>query len=231
METQVTAPGLDQVRGNVGLYSEKYGEVKVRGITSEFLEILKNKYPNITDGKRVLELGVGSGSLMPFLRDKFGEKVFGMDISEWILRNNKIRGGLLAGETQDLPIAPRSVDIIICAHIFEHSPDLERALQEVERILKEGGEATLVVPRPQIRMKQLGSLVESMRSFSGVEKLLDSWVETEGEKVEEIWHKLETAWKKVGNKVESKLEITDARTVVVPEAFGTAWVISLKKGK
>lgn len=222
-------PGLDHVRGVVGLYSEDYGKVQARGIAEEYLVILNQKYPSYSDGKRVLELGVGSGSLMPFLRDRFGEKVFGMDISEWILRNNKIRAGLLAGELQDLPIAPRSVDVIISLHTFEHWPDLERAIQEVERILISGGEATLVVPRPQLKIKQLGALVSTMRHFSGVEKLLETWVEAEGEKVEEIWSKLTAAWEKVEEKIESKLEIADARTVMVPEEFGSAWVVTLKK--
>lgn len=222
-------PGLDHVRGVVGLYSEDYGRVQARGVASDYLMILNNKYPNCSDGKRVLELGVGSGSLMPFLRDRFGEKVFGMDISEWILRNNKIRAGLLAGEMQDLPIAPRSVDVIISLHTFEHWPDLERAIQEVERILVPGGEATLVVPRPELKVKQLGALVNTMRSFSGVEKLLETWVQSEGEKVTEVWNKLKLAWEKVEEKVESRLEIADAKTVFVPEEFGSAWVVTLKK--
>ncbi len=222
-------PGLDHVRGVVGLYSEDYGRVQSRGIAEEYLVILKQKYPSYSDGKRVLELGVGSGSLMPFLRDRFGEKVFGMDISEWIVRNNKIRAGLLAGELQDLPVAPRSVDVIISLHTFEHWPDLERAIQEVERILTPGGEATLVVPRPELKVKQLGSLVNTMRKFVGVEKLLETWVETEGEKVTEVWNKLKIAWEKVEENVETKLEIADARTVVVPEEFGSAWVVTLRK--
>ena len=222
-------PGLDHVRGVGGLYSEDYGKVQTRGVADEYLDILNQKYPHYSDGKRVLELGVGSGSLMPFLRNRFGEKVFGMDISEWILRNNKIRAGLLAGVLQDLPIAPRSVDVIISLHTFEHWPDLERALEEVERILVPGGEATLVIPRPQVKIKQLGALVNTMRVFKGVEKLLESWVKTDGKEVREIWHKLESAWKKMEEEVEKKLEITEARTVVVPEEFGSAWVVTLRK--
>lgn len=229
--TSTIVPGLDHVRGVVGMYSEDYGRVQSRGIAEEYLVILKQKYPSYTDGKRVLELGVGSGSLMPFLRDRFGEKVFGMDISEWILRNNKIRAGLLAGELLDLPVAPRSVDVIISLHTFEHWPDLERAIQEVERILVPGGEATLVVPRPELKVKQLGALVNTMRKFVGVEKLLETWVETEGEKVTEVWNKLKKAWEKVEENAETKLEIAEARTVFVPEEFGSAWVVTLRKNK
>jgi ubiquinone/menaquinone biosynthesis C-methylase UbiE len=227
--TPTTVPGLEHVRGSVGLYSEDYGKIQARGVASEFQVILAKKYPNYSDGKRVLELGVGSGSLMPFLRDKFGEKVFGMDISEWIIRNNKIRGGLLAGELQDLPIAPKSVDVIISLHTFEHWPDLERALEEVERILIPGGEATLVVPRPQLKVKQLGALVSTMRKFVGVEKLLETWVASDGDKVSEIWDKLKMAWEKVEEKIDTKLEIAEARTVFVPQEFGSAWIVTLKK--
>lgn len=236
-------PSLQQghVRGDIRLYSEKYGEVQERSVAKKYLEILEQKYPDSTEGKRVLELGVGSGSLMPFLRNKFGEKVFGMDISEWIVRNNKIRKGLLAGDLQDLPIAPRSVDVIISMHTFEHSPDLKRALEEVERVLVPGGEAILVVPRPQLEIRQLGALVDTMRMYTGLDKLLETWKETEGNKVVAIWNQFKKAWIEAGKlhvqnvtpeeveKAETALEITEARTVFVPEEFGASWVITLRK--
>jgi SAM-dependent methyltransferase len=47
----------------------------------------------------------------------------------------------------DLPDA--SVDVVLSAHVLEHVPDTDRALEELLRVLKPGGHAFLQVPLPQ----------------------------------------------------------------------------------
>jgi len=238
METQ--SPGYEPKKGDRSLYTEEYGMVQGRTVAQEYTRILEEKFKD-SIGKKVIELGVGSGSLIPFLREKFGEKTFGMDISDWILRSNKIRNGLVQGDLQDLPIAKSSVDVVVSLHTFEHSPDLKRALEEVERILIPGGEAIIVVPRPQLGIRQLGALVDTLRIYAGVEKLLEEWKKTDGNKVAAIWKQFKKAWDEAGKlhvqnvtpemieEVITKMEITEARTIFVAEEMGSSWVVTLRK--
>jgi len=132
----------------VRTYSERDDGVP-GSVTKEVLDFLGQRYSKSSPyEKRVLELGVGAGSIMTFLRDKFGDnKVIGMDIRDKLIRDEKIRKCLLAGEKMILPVNQNSVEVIVSLHFFESSFDLENILCEVERILIPGGEATLVIPR------------------------------------------------------------------------------------
>ena len=227
---------------DISLYGEVYGKVQGRGVATKYTHILDEKM----SGKegRILELGVGSGSLRPYLETKFGkENVFGLDINMWILRNSELNTGKnnIVGDIESLPVASGSIDRIVSLHTFEHAPDLQLALEEVERILTPGGEAVLVVPRPQFKLRQLGALVDTLRMYAGFEKLKESWVKAEGNKVLSIWNQLKLAWNKAGEyhvqnvtprKIEeagTHLVIVEAKSVFVPQEMGSAWVITLKK--
>ncbi len=222
-------PNTPEIHLGVGQYSERSALVPITGIVEVYIEDILGKYPN-SDGKRVLELGVGPGSVMPHLRNKFGEKVFGMEIWERMLRNKKIRAGMLAGEVQNLPIAPKSVDVMVCLYPFEPI-DLEDMLLEVERILVDGGEVTLVVPTPDSMKDSLGEHMEKLRGCVGVEKLLETWEGKEADKAKTLWTKLQKGWAKEDLQVSKLLEIVEARKVTHPETAKSSWVVKMKKGK
>lgn len=46
----------------------------------------------------------------------------------------------------DMPFESNSFDVVICSHVLEHVPDDSRAMQELQRVLKPGGTALLLVP-------------------------------------------------------------------------------------
>lgn len=131
---------------NLGVYNERDDRVP-GGVAKEMLSFLEQRYPKASAyEKRALELGVGAGSIMSFLRDKFGEKVTGMDIREKLARDEKIRNHLLAGDILPMPINTNSVDVVVSMHMYAPN-DLKNILREIERILIVGGETTLVIPR------------------------------------------------------------------------------------
>ncbi|KKS92085.1 MAG: hypothetical protein UW68_C0034G0005 [Candidatus Collierbacteria bacterium GW2011_GWB1_44_6] len=210
----------------IGQYSERSDRIPAGGFVDVYIEIL-SKYPE-SQGKRVLELGAGPGSVMPHLRNKFGEKVFGMEIWERMLRNKKIRAGMLAGEVLPLPVAPNSVDVVVCLHPFEPD-DLEDILKELERILTNGGEVTLVIPTPDVKADRLGDHVEKLRRCAGVERLLETWKDKEGEKARVIWNKIQKGWAKEEVQIAKLLEIVEARTVSEPESAKSAWMVTMRK--
>lgn len=43
-------------------------------------------------------------------------------------------------------VSDNTYDLVICSHILEHVPDDERALKELYRVTKHGGEALILVP-------------------------------------------------------------------------------------
>lgn len=230
--------------GDQSLYSKEYGEVQGRGVAQEYLDILAEKFKNV-QGMKVLELGVGSGSLLPFLKEKFGEKnVFGVDLGSWILRNSPLNKGENNIETDihSLPIQSESMDRVVTLHTLEHAVDLKTTLEEIDRVLKPNGEAVVVVPNPQFGIRQLGALVDTLRMYTGFNRLVDTWKKAEGiGKVTEVLKQYKTAWDEAGKyhvqnvtkekieNVKTGLEITEAKSVFVPWEMGSSWVITLEK--
>lgn len=126
------------------LFCTELGEVKTVDVCLEIKKVLNERFLN-TLGKKVIVLGLKNESLMPFLCDKFGEKVSRMDLDDWNERNRKIEFKTVQGDFQCLPIANKSVDVLVSADIFEEELDLVRALSEIERVLVSEGEAALII--------------------------------------------------------------------------------------
>lgn len=93
----------------------------------------------------VLELGVGTGQHLEFVRHAY-DKYSGVDvllpkISE---RNPKIHYVLSSAESLDF--ASNSIDRVISFCVLHHIPNLELALEEIRRVVKHGGVVDLYVP-------------------------------------------------------------------------------------
>ena len=54
-------------------------------------------------------------------------------------------------DVQHIPLAERSVDVVICNHLFEHVDDDRRAMRELFRIMRPGGWGIMVVPEDRGR--------------------------------------------------------------------------------
>jgi SAM-dependent methyltransferase len=101
-------------------------------------------------GKRVLDVGCGLGNdLSRFARG--GAEVVGIDLSEKAValsRENFAQRGLqgefhvMNGEALDFPDA--SFDLVYCHTVLHFTPDPERMVCEIHRVLRDGGEAILM---------------------------------------------------------------------------------------
>lgn len=49
-------------------------------------------------------------------------------------------------DVQDIPLAERSVDVVICNHLFEHVEDDRCAMRELYRVMRSGGWGIMLVP-------------------------------------------------------------------------------------
>jgi len=103
----------------------------------------------------VLDCGCGFGSYYSLTKDlntlyldlsynqlkRFG-KIYG-------LRSNRICGDIL-----NLPFKDNIFDLILCINVLEHVMDIDKALRELHRVLKEGGVLLVVVVNRESIIKE-----------------------------------------------------------------------------
>jgi phosphatidylethanolamine/phosphatidyl-N-methylethanolamine N-methyltransferase len=102
-------------------------------------------------GGRILEVGVGTGISLPYYSD--GSRVFGIDLSEQMLRkarqrvaegrlHNVERLAVMDAERLDFPNA--FFDVVVAQYVVNTVPNPEAALDEFARVLRQGGEIVLL---------------------------------------------------------------------------------------
>jgi len=105
-----------------------------------------------TGGRRILEVGVGSGVLVPTLSAQFPEYhgsdmvlVDGLDR----LVAPSCRGTFLKADLLDQSsLAPDSYDVVVCLSVLEHIANADGAAKALARALAKGG--TLVTGYPMV---------------------------------------------------------------------------------
>jgi ubiquinone/menaquinone biosynthesis C-methylase UbiE len=100
----------------------------------------------LADGMSVLDVGTGTGVLLPFLAEAIGSKgrVLAMDFSFKMLEKAKLRptpatSYLLNASVEAIPLPSGYFDCVTCFAAFPHFPDKLKALSEMVRVLKNGG--------------------------------------------------------------------------------------------
>ena len=102
-------------------------------------------------GKTVLEVGVGIGvDAMQWSRA--GNRVFGIDYNLPSVQITKARfqdagaeGRFLNSDAENLPFASNSFDLVYSFGVLHHTPGTEKAIREVYRVLKPGGQAIIML--------------------------------------------------------------------------------------
>lgn len=102
---------------------------------------------SISAGNVVLDVGTGTGLLVPYLMKYDPAKVIAMDLSEKMLGRladkyqniYQSRLEILHNDVHCLNIPDESADVAICNGVFPHFHDKPRALAELYRALKPGG--------------------------------------------------------------------------------------------
>jgi SAM-dependent methyltransferase len=89
-----------------------------------------------------LDLGCSSGIITNALAPLF-TWTCGIDYDEVALRHinhdGNVRSSFIRADAMNIPMASDSVDVIICAQVYEHVPNATEMVHEIFRILKVGG--------------------------------------------------------------------------------------------
>jgi SAM-dependent methyltransferase len=98
----------------------------------------------------VVDLGCSSGYLLEDTRARLpSARLIGVDLVAQGLRRahaNVPDARLLLADVCSLPLSDAEADAVLSANLLEHVPDDARALAEIARILRPGGQAVVVVP-------------------------------------------------------------------------------------
>jgi SAM-dependent methyltransferase len=95
---------------------------------------------------KILDAGCGTGSNIIFF-NQYG-KTYGADISPVATKFCRMRGikNVTTSDVSKLPYKDSSFDLVSCMDVLEHIENEDKAIREIFRVLKPGGEVLLTVP-------------------------------------------------------------------------------------
>ena len=116
-------------------------------------------------GKRVLDIGCGTGRIIQMLREH-GAEIVALDISEEMVKavSQKFPGmECVVGDSDNLPFEDGSFDMVLGLFWIVHLKDLRKSFEEVYRVLKNGGRFILSninqKKAPKLKTKTGGEIV------------------------------------------------------------------------
>jgi SAM-dependent methyltransferase len=114
--------------------------------------------------KRVLEVGCGMGQLAQRLHEELDAEVVAIDQSERMVELTRQRGvDARVADVRELPFGDGEFDVVVAAWMLYHVPDVERALDEIVRVLGQNGRLVAATNRAD-HLKELRALLGVTRT-------------------------------------------------------------------
>lgn len=117
--------------------------------TSDRIESLLARL-SLQNAENILDLGCGTGILFPVLKKltNNGTRVYAIDYAEEMAvvaasKNYELITPFCA-DAQNLPFPDEKFDSVIAFHVFPHFSDATAGLYECRRVLKSGGEVSII---------------------------------------------------------------------------------------
>ena len=110
-------------------------------------EVLKYLVPRREE--KILEVGCGRGFVVRELQN-ITPDVYGIDLNPNAIEHG-VTTNLMVMHAERLEFDDATFDKLYSFHAIEHIPDIKKALEEMERVLRPGGRALLVYPAEPIR--------------------------------------------------------------------------------
>lgn len=93
-------------------------------------------------GKKILDVGCGAGRLIKFLKNASVGEISAVDVSEEMIKIMKKKFPdveAVKADAQDLPFKDGTFDVVIATFMIVHLETLDKAFDEIYRVLKDGG--------------------------------------------------------------------------------------------
>jgi ubiquinone/menaquinone biosynthesis C-methylase UbiE len=102
--------------------------------------------------ERILDIGCGTCRFATRVLERYPRsQVWGLDLSEGMLGQSQARcpdsGSrlhLVRGDSERLPFADGTFDVVTCTHSFHHYPRQDQVVAEMHRVLRPGGRLLLI---------------------------------------------------------------------------------------
>jgi SAM-dependent methyltransferase len=109
--------------------------------------------------RRVLEVGCGMGQLAQRLHQELDADVIALDQSARMVELTRKRGvDAQVGDVQALQFDAGEFDVVVAAWMLYHAADIDRALDEIVRVLRPGGRLVAATNRRE-HMRELWEFV------------------------------------------------------------------------
>ena len=132
---------------NISDFYQKSARISTRDVHYGFLAYGEKKLNLLGDvrGKRVLEIGCGGGQNTIALT-RWGAEAFGVDPTQNQIRHARqlahkcgINAVFAVAAAEELPFQNTYFDVVISSYAWGYVADIEKAYEEVYRVLKEDG--------------------------------------------------------------------------------------------
>jgi SAM-dependent methyltransferase len=143
--------------------------------------------------QKVLEIGLGYGTLGQALAEE-GCDYFGLDIAEgpvemMCYRLNQMgrewRGKVQTGSVQNIPYKDSTFDYVYSIGCLHHTGDIERSVSEVYRVLKDGGQAVIMLYNKhsfrllvQVPLMRVLGIFSNMKRYQNIDEKIRSLYDT-----------------------------------------------------
>lgn len=191
---------LDEVVENTDDVDAEYTAGRFAGLKDTFLKHstlnpddprVKNlkDYADAFYQKVVVDLGCGTGRYAPLFKKFRAKKIIGIDPTGEFIAFAKEKYGNIAefriGSATKIPLENNSVDVVVAIESLQHAKDIDSALREINRVLRQGGRLIIIDRNPVSIRGLLKPLLEKMGKW-----MYPAWAEKK-----EKWYTLKE-WKK-----------------------------------
>lgn len=152
--------------GMEGVIARWYAKITAKD-RDEFRKLAGRLAEQLPSGGSVLEVAPGPGYLAVELAKLGPYRIVGLDISHTFVRlaaENAAKAGVAVtfrqGDAAHMPFAADEFDQLVCRAAFKNFTEPVRALNEMYRVLKPGGQALIIDLRPDASPADIAAYVK-----------------------------------------------------------------------